>query len=807
MNAGTSGFPAGAVGYFGTTQLGEGLSQYRGIVSRRFFDAAITQDSTLGGAAEYAKRKLLDTMRLGHPAMDSNRYWEWNLAGDPEMSLWTAQPTTMVAQYQRVIPPGPQQFSVTVTSNGQPVNQALVCVMTADASVYARGQTNSSGSCVLSIDPSNTGTMYVTVTHKNAIPVQGQTAVTTDPIVDTSGATSPAQCQHMVESFDNMHTVYLNNGKIWYRELTNGGTNALPAESLPGPNSGPPGPPAIGTDFNGCPWVAFNDNSGNVWCDIENQQGAWKRHSVYSAPGYQVGPVSIVLSDWSPTGGPYAEPDLAYCAFAQTVVGITSDIMFCAFDSFGCYSSVGVDNNPPNYPDMMASICRTPGDIIHVAWQNGYPEATTSIYSSSSDSTTPAKIRSDTQPVFLQPAAQVFSDRGNDNPVIWTWGDSVYTTCQVGDMPFPYDTAYIKLNSKYVTSKQWKGERPWSQTQDPCDYPDGSELKAVAWREAHPGADSFEIRVRFRGDTTGGLVYVHSSDTLYGINADFHPVIGEPADLVHLLWTEWVSPSTYCVRFGSYTHGGWPSLDPPGGDPVGTAFYAASFGDPVPSPYCQRRDGFVRYSSRQADYALDHLSYRLPWLDETYCYRVYATLYQESREQLSERLRIGDTTVAVVDVDSGKPVTVSFDISPRYYPGGTACLTIDRLQGERAVLSDLRVYQYDEKQANGGGAQAASISKSVRARILASAPNPSTGRSSISYEIGATGPVSLQIYDVSGRLVRSLEGRTGGAKAAGLHTATWDGRDDRGRRVPGGVYYCRLEAGTQRSTFKLVCTQ
>ena len=55
----------------------------------------------------------------------------------------------------------------------------------------------------------------------------------------------------------------------------------------------------------------------------------------------------------------------------------------------------------------------------------------------------------------------------------------------------------------------------------------------------------------------------------------------------------------------------------------------------------------------------------------------------------------------------------------------------------------------------------------------------------------ARGHVSLRVYDVSGRLVRTL---VDGEKGAGYHTAVWDGRDDAGTEVASGVYFCRMEA-------------
>jgi len=55
-----------------------------------------------------------------------------------------------------------------------------------------------------------------------------------------------------------------------------------------------------------------------------------------------------------------------------------------------------------------------------------------------------------------------------------------------------------------------------------------------------------------------------------------------------------------------------------------------------------------------------------------------------------------------------------------------------------------------------------------------------------------TVPVRLNIFDVKGRLVRTLVDRPADA---GMHTAIWDGRDRDGRTVASGNYFARISAG------------
>jgi zinc metalloprotease ZmpB len=72
-------------------------------------------------------------------------------------------------------------------------------------------------------------------------------------------------------------------------------------------------------------------------------------------------------------------------------------------------------------------------------------------------------------------------------------------------------------------------------------------------------------------------------------------------------------------------------------------------------------------------------------------------------------------------------------------------------------------------------------------------PNPSRGGGAVArFALPRAGAVSLALYDVGGRRVRTL---VDGALPEGLHACRWDGRDDAGRALAPGIYLMRLEAG------------
>jgi hypothetical protein len=72
-------------------------------------------------------------------------------------------------------------------------------------------------------------------------------------------------------------------------------------------------------------------------------------------------------------------------------------------------------------------------------------------------------------------------------------------------------------------------------------------------------------------------------------------------------------------------------------------------------------------------------------------------------------------------------------------------------------------------------------------------PNPFGTRTSIRFALARPDRVNLRVYDVAGRVVRRL--LENAALGAGEQNAQWDGRDEAGARVKGGVYFYRLEVG------------
>jgi hypothetical protein len=74
--------------------------------------------------------------------------------------------------------------------------------------------------------------------------------------------------------------------------------------------------------------------------------------------------------------------------------------------------------------------------------------------------------------------------------------------------------------------------------------------------------------------------------------------------------------------------------------------------------------------------------------------------------------------------------------------------------------------------------------------LLSNFPNPFNPSTTITFELPHDGFVSIKIYDLTGRLVRTLMNEQ---KLAGLHAIQWNGTDDVGHKVAAGVYLYQIE--------------
>jgi hypothetical protein len=80
-------------------------------------------------------------------------------------------------------------------------------------------------------------------------------------------------------------------------------------------------------------------------------------------------------------------------------------------------------------------------------------------------------------------------------------------------------------------------------------------------------------------------------------------------------------------------------------------------------------------------------------------------------------------------------------------------------------------------------------------------PNPAIKMVTIEYGIPNLSHVSIRIYDITGRVIKTLiESKV----ESGFYTLSWDRKDDACHNIPNGVYFVRLETEKKIATRKLI---
>lgn len=186
----------GAIGYIGSTRIS--YSGYNDELDKGFWDAIFpdfhsgypdtgsvnpytSRVAYIGGILTYGKYYMYDRyVRTNgqpypwEPDTEKTRteFEEFNYIGDPATLIRTSMPRELTVDYPPTIPLGNSQFTITVSSNGVPVNGAIV-VLSQDTSLYLSNTTDPGGQVTFNISVSTTDTVYVTVSGYNLLPFNG----------------------------------------------------------------------------------------------------------------------------------------------------------------------------------------------------------------------------------------------------------------------------------------------------------------------------------------------------------------------------------------------------------------------------------------------------------------------------------------------------------------------------------------------------------------------------------------------------------------------------------------------------------
>lgn len=166
-----------------------------------------------------------------------------------------------------------------------------------------------------------------------------------------------------------------------------------------------------------------------------------------------------------------------------------------------------------------------------------------------------------------------------------------------------------------------------------------------------------------------------------------------------------------------------------------------------------------------------------------------------------------DLGVAVLRNSGGDPVQASFEAvvdANEEEAGGSEIVELSMPETGRygivvtnnnGVAGDYRIRVMEDAPTS----DVPEISERLEFRMTSA--NPSSDEAAFALSIPNRNRVELSIYDVRGRLVRSVTDRT---LEAGVHGLVWDGRDDQGRGVAAGLYLARLTTENEKQIVKVI---
>lgn len=122
---------------------------------------------------------------------------------------------------------------------------------------------------------------------------------------------------------------------------------------------------------------------------------------------------------------------------------------------------------------------------------------------------------------------------------------------------------------------------------------------------------------------------------------------------------------------------------------------------------------------------------------------------------------------------------------------------------EDAEMANQFHQEFSNRYREAGGTARVAIPESPppQNELLQNYPNPFNGTTLIQYQINHPGMVAVSIYNLQGRIVKTL---VNAYQPPGRHTASWDATDETGKVVGSGIYYYRLETEAVNEMKKLL---
>jgi len=176
LRAGSVANPGGAVGAMGFATSAT-HTRHNNVVVGGYYHALLELDiPEIGACLAHGKYELYRTLPAGDGAIANFSNWG-NLMGDPGTPQWVGVPSPLeLAGVPASLTPGMDHLALTVTSSGNPVENAAICVYqmndaTRDIVLQRTVLSDAAGQAILSLQGLEPGTLMVTASLRRHLPV------------------------------------------------------------------------------------------------------------------------------------------------------------------------------------------------------------------------------------------------------------------------------------------------------------------------------------------------------------------------------------------------------------------------------------------------------------------------------------------------------------------------------------------------------------------------------------------------------------------------------------------------------------
>jgi len=524
--------------------------------------------------------------------------------------------------------------------------------------------------------------------------------------------------------------------------------------------------PAIDYCGNCGSCVVWSTEDGWIYLGREkyNQEGFfrnWKITPVYNI--FEAGPPSIAAHYY-----PYGDSIFIVYPIYDDALQQRVDLAALQYDDDQVAYYEIVQPNDPMWKSDYPSVDVDFEGRIHVVWQ------WTDIFGSSYIRYRYRDVNGTWSEIYnlVDPPGNV------RHPFLECYGESVYVHYTIG-------THRIMRRSRNIDGPidEWT-VRPINPEDHPCDWAQSTKGEFTVFQAKNNG--DYDIYYWRRNGDHGWL-------WAYPGVPDQYPscqlATTKSTNYLYTFHTHGQKFSPYYIPMFKYRTFALASYPP---------FYSLAAGKEKPSPFLIERDGYIDAWTYPVDIDFTCLKYRLNHLRPDKDYHLKLIVYQESTGVWKEKIKLDRKSMGIIKFSSGEPETVELWIPRRLYEDDReVILSLKRLKGEFATLHFGIISEIDREGRFDSEPPSSGIMETESEEISGVRLLGSLVRDRLQLEVNEpeSGFIKIDLYDISGRLVRRQKVRVSSGKQR-ISVNTSD--------LATGVYFLRTELEGSEQCTKVV---